>query len=104
MLNQVDGLKADGHLPGLDPDLEEDATQLRTSLAGEALPQGTRETLFHRINFPHLVEHKSLRSEYAMDRERQKVRGNGTIVSESHTDELLPSMFDTNANGSSHRK
>jgi len=39
-----------------------------------------------------------------MDRERQKVRGNGAIVSESHTDDLPPSMFDTNANGTSHRE
>jgi len=40
-----------------------------------------------------------------MDRERQKVRGNGArVVSESHTDELPPSMFDTNANGTSHRE
>ena len=63
MQDEVEALKADGHLPGLDPALEEDATELRASLAGEALPSGTREALFHRINHPHLVEHKSLRSE-----------------------------------------
>ena len=48
MINTVDGLKADGHLRGLDPDLAEDASELKASLAGQALPTGTREALFHR--------------------------------------------------------
>ena len=48
MINTVDGLKADGQLRGLDPDLAEDASELKASLAGQALPTGTREALFHR--------------------------------------------------------
>jgi hypothetical protein len=48
MINTVDGLKADGHLRGLDPILAEDASELKASLAGQALPTGTREALFHR--------------------------------------------------------
>ena len=63
MQDEVDALKAEGHLPGLDPTLEEDATELRTSLAGEALPSGTREALFHRIHHPHLVDRKLLRQD-----------------------------------------
>ena len=48
MINTVDALKAEGHLRGLDPDLAEDASELKASLAGHALPTGTREALFHR--------------------------------------------------------
>jgi len=54
MSSHVEGLKTQGHFPGLDPTMQEDTTQLRETM-GETLPAGMREALFHRINFPHIV-------------------------------------------------
>ena len=48
MRNQLDELQAQGYLRGLDPELENDTSELRQKLGGQALPSGTRETLFHR--------------------------------------------------------
>ena len=86
MLIQVDDLKAQGRLPGLDPELEESATELRNSLGSQVLPAGTREALFYRINHPHLVERRlripgdgSLSASQSMEIERAKSREDDAI-------------------------
>jgi uncharacterized coiled-coil protein SlyX len=47
MSDKVDGLQEEGHLPGLDPFINQDADQLRSEF-GNTLPHGTRESIFHR--------------------------------------------------------
>jgi uncharacterized coiled-coil protein SlyX len=48
MSDKVDGLQEEGHLPGLDPFINQDADQLRSEF-GNTLPHGTRESIFHRL-------------------------------------------------------
>lgn len=52
---EIEMVKQDGMLSGLDPSIADDLTEVHASVGGAALPSGTREALFHRIYFPHVV-------------------------------------------------
>jgi hypothetical protein len=75
MATRVETLKNQGHFPGLDPHMREDTTQLR-AMVGDTLPAGMRESLFHRINFPHIVA--GLPEEY-VNTPRTSVRGRSPV-------------------------
>jgi hypothetical protein len=52
---EIEQVKEQGMLSGLDPSIADDLTEVNASVGGAALPSGTREALFHRIYFPHVV-------------------------------------------------
>ena len=52
---EIEKVKEQGMLSGLDPSIADDLTEVNASVGGAALPSGTREALFHRIYFPHVV-------------------------------------------------